>query len=28
LPLNEILGDKAALFQRPLEEFEQKDDVK
>lgn len=28
LPLNEILGDKAAQFQRPLEEFEQKDDVK
>ena len=28
LPLNEILGDKAALFQRPLEEFEQKDDLK
>lgn len=28
LPLNEILGDKAALFQRPLEEFEQKDDAK
>jgi len=28
LPLNEILGDKAALLQRPLEEFEQKDDVK
>ena len=28
LPLNEILGDKAALYPRPLEEFEQKDDVK
>ncbi|MEF9957051.1 MAG: ribosome rescue GTPase HflX [Acinetobacter sp.] len=28
LPLNEILGNKAALFQRPLEEFEQKDDAK
>ena len=28
LPLNEILGDKAALFQRPLEEFEQKDNAK
>ena len=28
LPLNEILGDKAALLQRPLEEFEQKDNAK